>query len=217
MGVGRVGDIERMRQRVHDNVVERMTVVRGANMVNPVDRVDPVANDSRTAYNFLTGSDEFYDKLKNLRKEYESFYHDQQELEKAIKELEYDDSIVENMGKLVENYNNAIESLKSFDYDFGTSYYSRIVNIINDFKVELFRIGIIRGSDNKLIYDKEKFKEKLNESDDAFKFIFEPVKGLIIRLYKAFKNIKIPKFEEELEGKYREHMDYEGIILDEKG
>ncbi|OHW62101.1 hypothetical protein EUAN_15490 [Andreesenia angusta] len=217
MGVGRVGDIERIRQRVHDNVVERMTVVRGANMVNPVDRVDPVANDSRTAYNFLTGSDEFYDKLKNLRKEYESFYHDQQELEKAIKELEYDDSIVENMGKLVGNYNNAIESLKSFDYDFGTSYYSRIVNIINDFKVELFRIGIIRGSDNKLIYDKEKFKEKLNESDDAFKFIFEPVKGLIIRLYKAFKNIKIPKFEEELEGKYREHMDYEGIILDEKG
>lgn len=217
MEVGRVRDIERSKQRVHNNVVDRMTVVRGANMVNPVDPVDQVKNDSRTAYNFLTASDEFYDKLKNLRKEYEDFYHDQQELEKAIKELEYDDGIIENMGNLVENYNKAIESLKSFDHDFGTTYYSKIINIVDDFKVELFRVGIIRGSNNKLIYDREKFKEKLNESEDAFKFIFEPAKGLIIRLYRAFKNIKIPKFEEELEGKYREHLDYEGMMLDEKG
>lgn len=217
MNIGKIKDIERTKQMVHSNLVERMTVVRAANMVNPVDPVDPVKNDSRTAYNSLMASDEFYDKLKNLRKEYEEFYHDQQELEKAIKELEYDDSIIDNMGKLVENYNNAIESLRTFDYDFGTDYYAKIVNIISDFKVELFRIGIIRGSSNKLIYDREKFKEKLDESEDAFKFIFEPAKGLIIRLYKAFKNIKIPSFEEELSGKYSEHLEYEGIILDEKG
>lgn len=216
MNVKKATGLERERKRIHNSVVERMTVVRGTNMISPVSSVEPVKNDTFVSYNFLTASDDFYDKLKNLKKEYREFYHDQQELEKAIKRLEYDECLIENMGLLIEKYNLAIDSLKLFDYDFGTSYHFKIVHIIESFKVELFRIGIIKDSNSKLIYDKEKFKQKLVSSEDAFEFIFEPAKGLIIRLYKAFKNIKIPRFIEDLNEKYSESLSSEGLILDEK-
>lgn len=217
MEAKKIDVLERAKYGIRSNVVERNTVISSNSKVAPVDPVVPVENYTFVTYNFLTASDEFYDKLKNLKKEYESFYHEQQELEQAIKNLEYDESLVENMETLVKKYNTAIEALKVFDHDFGTDYFTEIVSIVDDFKIELFRVGIIVGVNSNLIYDKEKFKEKLLKFGDTFKFIFDPARGLIIRLYRAFRSIKVPNFEEELESKYGNHLGYEGMLMDKKG
>lgn len=204
------------KSRVHNSVVERMTSVDNSTPVTRVDRVSPVTNNTAfISYNSLLASDQFYDNLSTLRQEYKRFYHDQQELEKALTDMnENSGSLIEHMKSLVEKYNIALGSLKKFDIQFNTNYRSDVEKLLQKFRRNLFNIGVKINDDAILSFDEERFTEAIFESKDALKFLFRPIKGLIISLHRAFKNINIP----EDEGHYYEHeaRSYNGMITDEK-
>lgn len=204
------------KYRAHNSVVNRMTNTISAGAVTPVDPVDPIKNNPNfLSYNSLLASDEFYDKLSKLQKEYKRFYHDQQELEKALKNMSQNsESLIENLRKLVEKYNLAIESLKTFDLYFNVNNRKNIEFIMDEFKFSLKDIGIEMSEDGTLKFYEFKFKRSIAKSNDAIKFLFKPIKGLIIKLHRAFKNIRIP--EEEIA--YFEYggRAYNGLFTDIK-
>lgn len=204
------------KYRAHNIVVDRMTNTDSTGIVTPVERVKPVTNNPNLiSYNSLLASDEFYDKLSRLQKEYRRFYHDQQELEKALKNMsENSESLIEHMKVLVEKYNLAIESLKKFDLYFNTNNRQDIEAILDEFKDNLKDIGVEMLENGALKFYEFKFKRSVMKSNDALKFLFVPIKGLIIKLHRAFKNIKIPQEEEA----YFEYggMGYNGLFTDIK-
>lgn len=207
------------KYRAHNSIVNRMTNVGANTAVTPVDRVSPISNSTALiSYNSLIASDEFYDKLTRLQKEYRRFYHDQQELEEALDNMSEDrecvECLVSNMKVLVEKYNTAMASLREFDLQFGTGNRSHIVNLLNEFKANLNKIGVTIKEGALLEFDEGKFKESILHSEDALKFLFRPIKGLIINLHRTFKNIKIPDESFNEYGDYEESM-YNGLLTDE--
>ena len=204
------------KYRAHNSVVNRMTNVNSSSAVTPVDPVDPVANNTAlVSYNSLMASDQFYDNLAELQEEYRRFYHDQQELEKALDNMDEEkECLCDNMKELVEKYNLAISSLKKFDEQFGTNHRLSIEKLLKEFKRRLASIGVTITENTILEFDIESFKESVRESNDALKFLFRPIKGLIIKLHRAFQNINIPEDEEFNYGNDR--MDYNGMITDEE-
>lgn len=207
------------KYRAHNSIVNRMTNVGANTAVTPVDRVSPISNSTALiSYNSLIASDEFYDKLTRLQKEYRRFYHDQQELEEALDDMsedrECEECLVSNMRVLVEKYNIAMASLRGFDLQFRTDNRANIVNLLNQFKTNLKEIGVTVKKGALLEFDEEKFKESILHSEDALKFLFRPIKGLIINLHRTFKNIKVPDEAFDEYGDYEESM-YNGLLTDE--
>ena len=204
------------KYRAHNSAVNRLTSTVTTGAVTAVDPVDPMKNNTKfLSYNSLLASDEFYDKLSKLQKEYKRFYHDQQELEKALKDMsENSDALIENLRKLVEKYNLAMQSLKMFDLYFNVNNRKNIEDIMDEFRDNLKDIGIEVSEDGTLKLYEFKFKRSVTKSNDAIKFLFRPIKGLIIKIHRAFRNIRVP--EEEVA--YFEYggRAYNGLFTDVK-
>ena len=204
------------KARIHNSVVERMTSVYNSAPVSAIDPINAVTNNTALiSYNSLLSSDEFYDKLSKLQNEYRRFYHDQQELEKALSDMnENSDSLTEHMKELVQKYNIALGSLKQFDIQFNTNHRGDVAKLLQKFRRNLFNIGVKIDEGATLSFDEVRFTEAIFESNDAIKFLFRPIKGLIINLHREFKNINIS----EDEGSYyeKENISYNGMITDQK-
>ena len=181
------------KYRAHNSVVNRMTNTVSSTAVTAVEPIKPIKNDpTLISYNSLLASDEFYDKLSKLNKEYRKFYHDQQELEKALKRMsENDECLTENMRRLVEKYNLALESLTKFDMHFGTVHRKDAERVLMRFKRKLSEIGVLITDESILVFDEKIFRDSVEHTTDAVKFLFNPIRGLIINLHRVFKNIKI--------------------------
>lgn len=205
--------------RIHNSYIDRVKSVKGATTIEGVEGIDSIKNQtSYASANYLIASDYFYENLKSLKKEYNSFYHHHEKLEKAIKNLEEnDEKLVEHMQELIEKYNIAIVSLKDLDKVLNTNYKNEIKNIIDVFKEPLKTIGIDVDAEYKMSMEKETFIEKIEISRDPIRFLFEPIKGMIIKLYKAFKNIKYPS-KKVITKEYTDIVadDFSGLLLDKK-
>lgn len=204
------------KYRNHNSLVNRMTNISSNSAVTKVDPVDPVSNNpALISYNSLMASDQFYDKLDELQDEYRKFYHDQQELEKALENMdERKECLCENLKELVEKYNLALNSLKKFDEQFGTNHRKNIEELLKEFKESLSNIGVTITKDAILEFNEEIFKNSVRESNDALRFLFRPIRGLIIKLHRAFRNINIPK--DEGFNYENEEINYSGMITDEE-
>ncbi|WP_026895105.1 hypothetical protein [Clostridiisalibacter paucivorans] len=202
------------KKRIHSSFVDRNRSIRRTEAVESVNSVNNVGNNTGYTFSsYLMASDQFYEKLEELRREYDKFYHHEVELEKAIKDIqENKDKLIDKMKKLIIKYNNAIDSLVDFDDKFNTNHAIRIKNIINDFSNELKDIGINIVEEKRLSIDENIFYRVMTDFDKDLMFLFEPIKGLIIRLYRAFKNIKVPFDEKE----NINSIDYRGFIMDKK-
>jgi len=205
--------------RIHNSYIDRVKGVRGATTVEGVGEIDSIKNQtSYASANYLIASDYFYENLKELKKEYKGFYHHHGKLEKAIKNLEENDGeLVEHMQELIEKYNIAMVSLKDLDKVLKTNYISEIKNIIDVFKKPLKTIGIDVDAEYKMFMEKEIFIKEIEISRDPIRFLFEPIHGMVIKLYKAFKNIKYPSKT----GIIKEYTDIvaedvSGLLLDKK-
>lgn len=204
------------KYRNHNSLVNRMTNISSNSAVTKVDPVDPVSNNpALISYNSLMASDQFYDKLDELQDEYRKFYHDQQELEKALENMdERKECLCENLKELVEKYNLALNSLKKFDEQFGTNHRKNIEELLKEFKESLSNIGVTITKNAILEFNEEIFKNSVRESNDALRFLFRPIRGLIIKLHRAFRNINIPK--DEGFNYENEEINYSGMITDEE-
>ncbi len=206
------------KKRIHNSFVDRSRIVRKTEGVDAVNPIDPIKNDiNYSSSNHLMTSDLLYDNLEQLRDEYKKFYHDERNLEKAIKNLQNNkDELANNMNELIEKYNKAILSLEKFDKKLNTAHTMKIKNILIDFKDELKNIGINIVRNKELEIVKEKFVKEITKSDNSITFLFQPIRGMIIRLYKAFRSIKAP--ENKFDSEYNNATEgrYSGILMDNR-
>lgn len=207
-------------KRIHSSFVHRTrTLGNRTSAVDPVNPVNPVANNvTYSSANHLISSDVFYDKLENLAREYLNFYHNERNLYKAIQLIEEDINLdIKHIKNLIDKYNKTALALKHFDIEINTNHSQKIKDILDEYNVDLNNIGIYVIRDNKLELDEELFKNNLVQSKDNLKQAFNPMRKMILKLYKSFRNIKGPS-REDLDSKYNEfsNMDYSGIIMDEE-
>lgn len=208
-------------KRIHSSFVHRTrTLGARATSVDPVNPVNPVENQiAYSSANHLMSSDAFYDKLENLEREYLNFYHQERNLQKAIDAIEENmDLDIVYMKNLIDKYNRTAIALKHFDKEINTNHSQGINDILIQYKSDLNHIGIYLVEDNRLEIDEEIFKESLLTSKDNLSKAFNPMRTMILRLYKRFRNIKGPD-REDLESKYNDlsNRDFSGIIMDKDG
>lgn len=206
-------------KRIHSSFVERTrTIGERASAVDPVTRVNPVANEvAYSSANHLMSSDSFYEKLESLEKEYLNFYHQERNLQKAVEAIEEDmDLDIKYIKNLIDKYNKTALALLHFDLEINTNHSEGIKNILNEYNIALNNMGIYMIEDNRLELDEDLFKKNLLASKDNLKLAFEPIRKMILKLYKRFRNIKGPK-KEDLDYKYSDfpNRDYSGMIMDE--
>lgn len=212
------------RSRVHNNYVEQSHRVTGAKAVNRVKPVDGVGNNAYySSGNYLFSTDAFYDKLDKLSKEYRRFYHRERDLEKAIEDMDKNsDKLLEYMTILIEKYNKAIIALQSLEDEIGTNKSLTIKDILLSYEGELNDVGISIMNDIDLSINEETFLEQVINKNDILNTLFRPIRGMITKLYKVFRNIKIPS-KKSMEKQYNEihtdglsEKDYSGLLMDIK-
>ncbi|AKL94832.1 hypothetical protein CACET_c13670 [Clostridium aceticum] len=206
-------------RRIHNLYVDR---VRSVSRTEETEAVEPVGKvKNQTAFpsaNYLMVSDAFYENLEELKKEYKKFYHDHRKLEEAIKELNYhDDQFLDHMKNLIEKYNSAMNSLKTLDKALGTNRMREIEEILEAFEDALRDIGITLNEEKEMNMEEDIFVKKIGDYSNTLTFLFEPVKGMVIRLYKAFKNIKLPS-KNPVNKQYDGFIDGDvsGMLMNEK-
>lgn len=212
------------KSRIHNNYVERNHRVTGAKSVNRVNPIDSIENNAGySSGNYLYATDAFYDKLEKLSKEYKRFYHREKDLEQAIEDMDSNsDKLLECMTILVEKYNKAITALQSLEDEIGTNNSLTIKDILLSYQAELNDVGISIINDINLSINKETFLEQVINKDDILNTLFRPIRGMITKLYKVFRNISIPN-KEAMEKQYNEihadgfsERDYSGLLMDVK-
>ncbi|WP_432409326.1 hypothetical protein [Wukongibacter sp. M2B1] len=204
------------KSRIQTSFVDRKTNVDRTSAIESISSIKEVQNSAyNPSENSLMFYDNFYDNLKELKEEYKRFYHDEQLLEEAIDNLDgNDDELLNNMKELISKYNNAINSLDSFDKTFGSNHVSKIINLLSEFKSPLKNLGINIINGKELALNERIFSERIKNNENTLEFLFEPTKGLILKIYYAFRNIKISK-KTALENKY-ENIVCKGMLLDNK-
>lgn len=204
------------KSKIHNSYIDRNNTVNKADAVSSITPIKKIQNTTNySSENHLISYDAYYDSLKELKEEYKSFYHDEQLLEKAIEN--FDDNkakLLKNMKELLSKYNNAVLSLESFDKAFATNNVKKIKAIIYSYKNELNNLGIYIVRDKELEIDDKIFIDKIKNSENALDFLFEPAKGLILKIYNAFKNIKVPK--KDSKSKNYDNREYSGLLFDDK-
>lgn len=216
--ISRTSSIE--KRRIHSSYVHRnKTVIDRASSVEAVSPVNPVFNNiSYSSANHLMYSDSLYDNLIALKNEYLNFYHHERNLQQAISEIDEDNLIsIEKMKDLIDKYNMAIRALKTFDIHLRTHFAEGIKEIIQEYERDLNKIGISIVKEKELEIDQITFMNTLIQAQDDGLELFKPIKGMILKLYRGFRNIKGP-YKEGYDDKYPEILegDSSGMVLDEK-
>lgn len=204
------------KSRIRTSFVDRKTTVGKTDAVESISSISRMQNSSYdSSENQSIFYDEFYDNLKELQKEYRKFYHDEQALEDAIKNFDRSrDKLLSNMKELIEKYNNAVRSLASFDMAFKTNNVRSIEDILMEYKDQLKNLGIYVIKDKELELSEAIFIDRIQGNENVLDFLFEPTKGIILKIYAVFRNIKISK-KAALERKY-DSNDARGMLLDNK-
>ena len=208
------------KSRIHSSYVHRnKTVIDRASSVDKVTPVNPVFNNiSYSSANHLMYSDSLYDNLIALKNEYLNFYHHERNLQKSIAEIDDDNLIsIEKMKNLIDKYNMAIKALDTFDLHLRTNFTQGIRSIIHEYEEDLNRIGISIVRNKELQINENDFKDSLILAQDEGQELFKPIKWMILKLYKGFRNIKGP-YKDGYDDKYPDIVpgDASGMVLDEK-
>ncbi|SDJ84061.1 acyl-ACP--UDP-N-acetylglucosamine O-acyltransferase [Natronincola ferrireducens] len=206
-------------KRVQNSYVNRVRYVEKSDGVQAVTPVDAIKN--QTGYyssNYTLASDFFYKKLEELKREYKEFYHDHRRLEEAIENIdEESDHLLEHMKELIEKYNKALHSLKKLDEVMSTNNAIKVIDVVDSFKAALGHIGILVDESYTMVLDADVFIDKITNSLDPLNFLFQPMEGLVIKLYRAFKSVKYmaPK---GIQKSYGDGIDrgLAGMLLDEE-
>lgn len=223
--MGKISSTSKLnKSRVHNNYVEQNRRVTGANAINKVNPVDGIVNNANySSGNYLFASDAFYDKLEKLSKEYRRFYHSERDLEHAIEDIDRNtDKLLEYMNNLIKKYNIAISALQNLEEDLGTNNTSIIENILLSYEIELNYVGVSIVNEKELEISNEDFIKSVINTQDVLSTLFRPIRGMITKLYKTFRNVRIPN-NVIMENQYNQknaneiqQEDYSGILMDIK-
>lgn len=206
-------------KRMHSNFGEQNRIVLNrADVVTPVDPVKPVKNEtSYSSGNYLYASDQFYEKLEKLRREYLNFYHSERYLKEAIDEIS-DTSVIDysNIKNLIDRYNHTILALDIFDKHISSDNASAVKATLDAFSKDLNKIGIYIVREKELEINEIKFKDSLIASKDNLDPLLSPIRQFVLQVYRAFIEIR-QKSPSHLDNIYDdEYVEKAGMILDNK-
>ncbi|WP_026476270.1 hypothetical protein [Alkaliphilus transvaalensis] len=219
--INKVGSVN--KDRIHRMYVDRKTVVSGVASIEKIDPIKPVHNEASSVNeNFLLFTGSFYDKIEDLKKYYNKFYLDHQDLGNLMekfKDQKSDDSleeIITIINELVDKFNKAIGSLRSFEAQLPNINFSQeIYEAILSYESELSTIGITLSEEHDLTFDPDTLKNNLESQPNCLFFLFDHQKGLIRNLFTIFRNIKVSRIIEAYS--YGNSSDsISGLLIDSK-
>ena len=181
--------------RIHENYVNRMTNVSNNDFIESIERVDKTNSPmNHSSENYLLSYEHYYNSVQELKKEFKSFYHHEQELHEAIAQLDKNDKhLIKQTDSLVNKYNQSLTALREFDALAGTEHVKSIHHVFQSFSADFAEIGITENSDYTLTLDPQRFLHFLTESDHSAVELISRFKSMILKEYQSFIRIKGPK------------------------
>ncbi|WP_096199016.1 hypothetical protein [Bacillus sp. FJAT-45350] len=202
--------------RIRGNYVSSMNQTQEIKRVEPLDPVGKTKNPvNYPSENYLDSYDRYYEKLKELKVEFKKFYHHEKELYEAIVNLdENKQKVVKHTSHLIDKYNQALQALASFDKAAGTNHIDSIRNVFHSFSEQLEPLGVYEEESGLLKFQPEKFITYIEENDEVFDSVFSQFKKMILREYKSFTSIRVPK---EQYSRYEQPIfNYKGLFIEEE-
>ncbi|SCX95501.1 hypothetical protein [Alkaliphilus peptidifermentans] len=212
--------------RIRTMYVDRKVSIKNVSSVSPIDVIKSTENNTSSANeNFLLFTSSLYENLMELREHYKKFYLHQQELENVLdsfKESKYDNSLhqlIQQLEELVEKYNKAFLSLKSFEEKLNIQQFSKsIVDTLISYQIQLDNIGIVLLDDLMLSFNPSILRDNLSFNSDYIFFLFDYKNGLIKKLIRIFKSIKatVPTAASNYLKEPHVSSSLTGLLLDKK-
>jgi hypothetical protein len=202
--------------RINNMLVNQTSQTNQIHSIQPIRKIEKIHNYAfQSSKNNFFGSSHFYEHLKKLKEEYLHFYRVQQELESTFKKIIYSphEDFIVMIKELISKYNKAIISLKDFDNDFNTSYCQNIHDILLSYQSNLEKIGITIQKDTTLSINEKVCLTAVKNNNNDIEFLFTNKNGFIKKLYYAFKEIKLPKYDKD---PYHISPKDSHLIIDEK-
>lgn len=186
------------RTRVYTMYVDRNTQIGKIDGIKPINRSATVNNNSfQSSENTYLSTSGFYEQLKALKEQYHDYYRTERDFEETIEGITKEDhedllSVIKN---LVEKYNHAITSLQEFDHHFGTQHAKTIYSILLLHKPQLYKMGITFDRSFHLFINESVLIPCLKNRENITDFLFDMKNGFIFKIYRSFKEIKLPNKE----------------------
>lgn len=204
------------KARINVMTVKKNSPVNTVSKVDKVEKISPITN-STNSENFTLSNNNFYDKLKKMKKGYDKFYIKEEQInnkntnkEKESKKdstTEYIE-LLKTIKNLITKYNISILYIKKLDIRSGEYYIKRVSNILLEDIHILSTIGIILNKEYLLEIDEKIFNSNINENKEYAYSLFDLDNGLIKKIHNEFKNIKNMLL--------KENINKEGSLFNEK-
>ncbi|AOT68555.1 hypothetical protein [Geosporobacter ferrireducens] len=186
------------RTRVYTMYVDRNTEVGKIDGVKPVNKISKISNKNfQSSDNTFLSTSSFYEQLRALKEQYHAYYQAERDLEETIetfKNEEHED-ILTVIKSLIKKYNSAIASLQDFDHRFGTQHAKTVYSIVLLHKPQLYKIGITFDRNFHLFLNETVLIQSLKDHKNITNFLFDTKNGFISKIYRSFKEIKVPNKE----------------------
>ena len=185
------------RHRINTYQVNRKNNNLDVVQVDRLQPVNPVQNNTASANdNFAMFSEVFYGKLMDLKAFYKQFYHHEQALEDVIRRLKKGHSssittgLKELVIELVEKYNLAFQSLKTFEKEIGLQHSRLLVKTIRKYEIHINRLGIRLLTTGLLKIDIPILERSLEYHPEYLQALIESDAGLLYELNHQFKSVQ---------------------------
>ncbi|MFZ7103590.1 MAG: hypothetical protein ACOWWO_13180 [Peptococcaceae bacterium] len=214
MGISKTSSLQ--SRRIQSSYVNRMTSPQASNRIEPAAAVKNMENStSFHSESALLSYDHFYEAFYQLQEQFSNYYRDEQQLGRALQELELNmEEILKQLKKLLTKYNATVDSLLLLERLVGQIRTPELSRALKTYEARLNELGVeIQGL--KLGVDEAYFKESVSRSSDPIANLFRPVQKIIVTLYRIFRGLRLPA-----EGKGRADYDLVrevGLLVDDKG
>lgn len=185
--------------------------------VSKVEDVSPVSETKgttdREVDNHSLNMRLYAESIREQKEEYKHFYRNEQELEHDLKGIDYHDKdFMAKIRQLIHSYNHTILSLAKFDKSFETDFAEDIIKLMDQYKTDLFDIGIKLLVDGELFVYSGIFEDAAKTRRKDFYFLIGHKNSLFYKVYQLFQKVKIPPVEQDTV----DTDQYVGTIIDTK-
>ncbi|MDE5412610.1 hypothetical protein [Alkalihalobacterium chitinilyticum] len=214
--MNRITRISSLRaNRIRANYVNRMSA-QHVSKIEPLAPVEKGKNNSeQPSENYLDSYDRYYEKLNELKKEFKTFYHREQELLAAINDLDsHQQKIVKHTDNLISKYNQALKALYSFDQAVSGQHVINVRQTLQTFHLEMKQLGIKEDELGYLYFEPKRFVNFIRNDESNFEELLIQFRQLIIESYKSLTKIRI---NNEQNNPYEaKPFEYKGLIIEEE-
>ncbi|MEB1806237.1 MAG: hypothetical protein LPK26_02840 [Bacillaceae bacterium] len=201
--------------RIRANYVNRMSA-QHVSKIEPLAPVEKGKNNSELpSENYLDSYDRYYEKLKELKNEFKTFYHREQDLLAAINDLDsHQQKMVTHTDNLITKYNQALKALYSFDQAVSGQHVINVRQTLQTFHSEMKQLGVSENEQGFLSFEPKKFVHFIRNKESDFELLLTQFRQLIIESYKSLTKIRIN--HKQINPYEAKPFEYKGLIIEEE-